>query len=451
MELREQIILEAKKELSRREFWEFCLWYDYEFFTARPFLKKVSDAFMKIHRNEIKRLSVSMPPRAGKSYITSLFCAWTLGKFPKDSVMRNTCTARLYEKFSYDVRGIVKNEKFQAVFPCAKLALDKQAVNGWNLTESKQVGYFGAGVGGTIIGFGATKLAITDDLYKSLEDALSENVNEKVLSWVESTHGSRLETGCPKIDIGTRWTKRDVIGVNMENGRYDESIVIAAIDEHGNSFCENVKTTAEYKQIKDEIDEVIFLAEYQQEPIEAKGLLFPSTELRYFTKDNNRTFESSIAYVDVADEGSDNLSAPIGKNIGTNIYITDLLFTKDNSEITEPLLTAKLNDNKVQYCRIEANNMGAMYARNIKKLVKSTEILTATSTSNKHTRILMDAGFIKKHCLFLDTKEQSLEYKNFMNELTGYLKAGGSKHDDAPDSLSGLVMLIRGCLPHLYI
>jgi len=450
MELRSQIILEAKKELARRDFWQFCLWYDYEFFSKRLFLEKVAIAFMKIHRNEIKRLSVSMPPRAGKSYITSLFCAWTLGKFPEDSVMRNTCTARLYEKFSYDVRGVVKNEKFQAVFTDVKLAMDKQAVNGWNLTNSRQVGYFGAGVGGTIIGFGATKLAITDDLYKSLEDALSENVNEKVLSWVEATHGSRLETGCPKIDIGTRWTKRDVIGVNMENGRYDESIVIAALDENGNSFCEHVKTTEEYQQIKNEIDEVIFLAEYQQEPIEAKGLLFPKSELRYFTPDKNLVFESSIAYVDVADEGSDNLSAPIGCNIKTDIYITDVLFSKDNSEITEPLLVSKLKEHDVKFCRIEANNMGAIYARNIRNK-SQTQIFTAVSTSNKHTRILMDAGFIKRHCLFLAPEFQSKEYKAFMTELTEYLKAGGSKHDDAPDSMSGLVIFIRGCLPHLYV
>mgnify|MGYP003454929137 CR=1 FL=1 len=449
MELRSQIILEAKKELARRDFWQFCLYYDYEFFSKRTFLEEVAIAFMKIHRNEIKRLSVSMPPRAGKSYITSLFCAWTLGKFPEDSVMRNTCTARLYEKFSYDVRGVVKNEKFQAVFTDVKLAMDKQAVNGWNLTNSRQVGYFGAGVGGTIIGFGATKLAVTDDLYKSLEDALSENVNEKVLSWVEATHGSRLETGCPKIDIGTRWTKRDVIGVNMENGRYDESIVIAALDENGNSFCEHVKTTDEYQQIKNEIDEVIFLAEYQQEPIEAKGLLFPKSELRYYNPDKNLKFETSIGYVAVADEGSDNLSAPIGKNIGTDIYITDVLFTKENSEITEPLLTAKLKENDVKYCRIEANNMGGIYARNIMAM-STTEIFTAVSTSNKHTRILMDAGFIKRHCLFLAEEHQSKEYKAFMVQLTEYLKAGGSKHDDAPDSLSGLVIFIRAILEDRY-
>lgn len=450
MTIREQIIQEAKKELARRDFWQFCLWYDYEFFSKRPFLERVAIAFMKIHRGEIKRLSVSMPPRAGKSYITSLFCAWTLGKFPEDSVMRNTCTARLYEKFSYDVRGIVKNEKFKAVFTDVKLADDKQAVNGWNLKASRQVGYFGAGVGGTIIGFGATKLAITDDLYKSLEDALSENTNEKVLSWVEATHGSRLEKNCPKIDIGTRWTKRDVIGVNMENGRYDESIVIKALDEDGNSFCEDVKTTEEYNQIKNEIDEVIFLAEYQQEPIEAKGLLFPASELRYFTPNQTRTFESSISYVDVADEGSDNLSAPIGKNIGRDIYITDVLFTKDNTEITEPLLCSLLKKEGVKYCRIEANNAGGIYARNIRNMIRDCAIVTATSTQNKHTRILMDAGFIKANCLFVHPDYQTKEYKEFMKELTGYLKAGGSKHDDAPDSLSGLVIFIRAMLKHLY-
>lgn len=451
MELREQIILEAKKELARRDFWQFCLYYDYEFFSKRTFLEEVAIAFMKIHRNEIKRLSVSMPPRAGKSYITSLFCAWTLGKFPEDSVMRNTCTARLYEKFSYDVRGIVKNEKFQAVFTDVKLAMDKQAVNGWNLTNSRQVGYFGAGVGGTIIGFGATKLAITDDLYKSLEDALSENVNEKVLSWVEATHGSRLETGCPKIDIGTRWTKRDVIGVNMENKRYDESIVIAAVNKDGNSFCEHVKTTAEYKQIKDEIDEVIWLAEYQQEPIEAKGLLFPLKELRYFKPSESLKFESAMCYVDVADEGSDYLSAPIGKNIGKDIYITHAMFTTDNTEITEPLLAAMLKQQDVRFCRIESNNGGGMYARNVGKLVSNCQILPAFSGSNKHTRILMDSGFIKANCLFLHEDYQDKEYKAFMKNMSEYLKAGGAKHDDAPDSMSGLAMFIRAMLPKYYL
>ena len=87
-----------RAELSRRLFWEFCLFYDKDFFGKRPFLKQVAEGFQKIEDGEISSLSVSMPPRAGKSYITTLFSAWTLGKNPRESIMRNTCTATLYLK-----------------------------------------------------------------------------------------------------------------------------------------------------------------------------------------------------------------------------------------------------------------------------------------------------------------------------------------------------------------
>lgn len=405
---------------------------------------------MKIHNGEILRLSVSMPPRAGKSYITSLFCAWTLAKKPTESIMRNTCTATLYEKFSYDVRTIVRSDKYREVFKNIELSKDKQSISGWNLTTAKQVSYFGNGVGGTIIGFGASAIAITDDLYKSLEDALSDTINEKTHSWKQSAHDSRLEKHCPQIDIGTRWSKRDVIGKMTEDNRYEVSIVIPALID-GKSFCEDVKTTAEYIDIKSTIDPVIFEAEYMQNPIEAKGLLFPKDELNYFKPNSllNEQFESSIAYIDVADEGSDYLSMPVGKNIKEKIYITDVVFTRENADIGIELCANELNKG-VAYCRIESNNMGAMFARNIQKLLKSTSVYTAVSTTNKHTRIIMDAGFIKKNCYFLEKEYQSDQYKSFMDNLCSYLKEGKSKHDDAADSMSGLSLFIRTILNHYY-
>ena len=145
-EIKETLKMYARAELARRNFWEFCLFYDKEFFTARHFLKQVADAFQEISEKKIRALSVSMPPRAGKSYITSLFCAWSLGNNPRESIMRNTCTSSLYLKFSYDVRNIVKQEKFAFVFPSFDLAPDKANLQGWNTNESRQVGYFGAGV-----------------------------------------------------------------------------------------------------------------------------------------------------------------------------------------------------------------------------------------------------------------------------------------------------------------
>jgi len=270
---RDQIRQLLKAELCRREFWEFCLFYDNEFFKKRLFLQEVAEAFQQIEEGKIRSLSVSMPPRAGKSYIASLFCAWTIGRNPSESVMRNTCTATLYQKFSYDVRAAVKSDKFKQVFPSVILSDDKANLQGWNTNSAKQVSYFGAGVGGTIIGFGASNIAVTDDLYTGLEQALSDTQNDRIIQWKEATHDSRFESGCKRIDIGTRWSLNDVIGRQMNEGIYDKSIVIPALVE-GKSFCEDVMTTAEYLEKQKRTEESIWMAEYMQEPVDIKGRLF---------------------------------------------------------------------------------------------------------------------------------------------------------------------------------
>ena len=258
----EEVRRVLKIELARRNFWHFCQFYDPEFFKLRPFLKEVADALQLIDEGEILSLSVSMPPRAGKSYIVSLYSAWTLGRHPRESVMRNTCTATLYQKFSYDVRGIFKSDKFKEVFN-ARLSADKSNLNGWNTDSAQMVSYFGAGVGGTIIGFGASKVAITDDLYRGLEDALSDTVNDRIHQWKEATHDSRFESGCARVDIGTRWSRNDVIGKNRGAGEYDKSIIVKALDDKDKSFCEAVMTTAEYLDKRRKIVKEIWLAEYQ--------------------------------------------------------------------------------------------------------------------------------------------------------------------------------------------
>lgn len=108
----EAAIILRKRE-ARENFWAFCLYMDPEFFTKRYFLMQVALAFIQVYRSftdkRIYRLAVSMPPRAGKSYISSLFIAWMMGHFPEHSVMRNCCSDTLYNKLSYDTRNIVRS------------------------------------------------------------------------------------------------------------------------------------------------------------------------------------------------------------------------------------------------------------------------------------------------------------------------------------------------------
>lgn len=447
-----------KQELSRRDFWQFCLYVDREFFLSRLFLKDIADAFQEIEEKKIKSLSVSMPPRAGKSYITSLFCAWTIGRNPDRSVMRNTCTATLYLKFSYDVRGILRSDAFKRVFPNVWLSEDKSNLQGWNTNHSKMVGYFGAGVGGTIIGFGASNVAITDDLYRGMEDALSDTQNDRILQWKEATHDSRFESGCSRIDIGTRWSINDVMGRNMEDGIYDKSIVVAAMDETGQSFCESVMTTDEYIEKKKRTENSIWLAEYMQQPIDVEGRLF--RDLKYLSKEefNNissrineagervSTIEGAVAYIDVSDMGKDYTSMAIAVVIGKDLYVVDYLFSRDNTDITIPMAAEKLNKWNVSYVRVESNSMGAMFARQL-QLITTAKVLQVYNSTNKMTRIIMNAGYIMNSITFVKNEDANSE--QFIQNVVSFSKEGKNKHDDAPDCLAGLSIFVQSMFKNL--
>jgi len=427
---------------AKQDFWQFCLLYDKEFFIKRRFLKQVAVAFQQIEERTINSLSVSMPPRAGKSYVTSLFCAWCLGRNPKDSVMRNTCTATLYLKFSYDVRAIVKSDTFRKVFPSVFLSEDKGNLQGWNTNSSKQVGYFGAGVGGTIIGFGASKVGITDDLYRGLEDALSDTVNDRIIQWKEATHDSRFESGCARIDIGTRWSINDVIGRNIESSIYDKSIIIPALTVEGVSFCEDVLTTDEYLEKRKRTETSIWSAEYMQEPVDIKGRLF--NQMNFTNELPN--LEGCIAYVDVADQGADFTACAVLGVSGNEFFVVDYVFNKSNTDITIPMIASVLNKWNVTYCRVESNSMGAMFARMLQKQVK-TRILQVANTGKKETRILMNAVWLQQRVTYY--LNGTNESEQFIANVKSYSKEGKNKTDDAPDCLAGLAVFAQSMFKHI--
>jgi predicted phage terminase large subunit-like protein len=443
-EKRMALRIELRRELGRRVFWQFCLYYDNEFFKNRLFLKEVAEAFQEIEDNQINSLSVSMPPRAGKSYVTSLFCAWTIGKNPSESVMRNSCSERLYQKFSYDVRAIVKSDKFKEIFPNVVLSDDKANLQGWNTNKARQVSYFGAGVGGTIIGFGASNVAITDDLYRGLEDALSDTVNDRIIQWKEATHDSRFESGCKRIDIGTRWSMNDIIGRQMNEGMYEKSIIVAALTDQDQSFCEDVMTTDEYLEKRKRTDAAIWMAEYQQQPVDLKGRLF--NDLKIVETFDRTKIEGAIAYVDVADQGADHTACAILAVVDKQFIVVDYVFSKANTDITLPIIAEKLKKWKATYCRVESNSMGAMFSRHLQRMVP-TKILQVPNTVNKNTRIIMRSVFIQDNFLFY--RNGTPECELFIQNVMSYSKEGKNKHDDAPDCLAGLAIFTESMFKNL--
>jgi len=467
---RNQIILDALKihaqnELSRRDFWVFCKGYDPAFFQGRAFLSEIAEAFQKLSddydRGITTNISASLAPRAGKSYITSLFCAWWLGNHPTLCIMRNTVTSALYRKFSYDVRNIIKDRKYKAVFPKIELANDKQNIDGWALTSSKQGAYFGGGVGTNIIGFGAN-LAITDDLYSGFMQALSETYNESVFMWKQGSHDSRMEKGCPEIFIGTRWSKRDVIGKAIESKRVSIVIKIPALNEDGETFCSAVKSTEEYLKIKADVDEMIWEAEYQQEPIEAKGLMFPIDRLKKFNAANFDMSKSEYSHqsIDPANKGGDffaGVELYLQGEYG-DLFLMDVIYNKDGSDKNNERCRDNIISKKIQSVDYEGVFAWMETAKALRKMVhekfEDCSFRIIKPTTNKQTRILAESAFIINHVHFREDWEKFPEYKKFMFFLTTYLKnQEGNKaaeHDDAPDVLSMAASHFRKKFSHLY-
>lgn len=423
---------------ARINFWSFCCYYDFEFFRIkRPFLYQIAEALQDISDNKIHSLAVSLPPRSGKSYIISLFAAWIIGKNPYGSVMRNCCTATLYNKFSYDTRDIVKSVKYKNVFPDVELSDDKTAVTGWNVKTAKQVTYFGNGVGGTIIGFGASLVAITDDLYKDHNDYFSETINSKIHFWYDSAHGSRQENNCPIIDMGTRWGEDDIIGSNIKKNKYDKTIVIPALNKDGKTFCEDVKSTDEYLSIKKDIDSFIWNSEYMQDPQPLEGLVFP--KLSYYEELNDNT-GNVIAYADTADEGTDYFAMPIGKIIAGKVYIIDVIFNNYNLDTNTPLLLSMIEKYSIENLFIETNKEGSLLVRQLRDETNCT-IRGIFNTANKMSRIFTQSGFIMDKFMFAKTHINP-EYDKFIQQTKRIMKTSKSK-DDAPDALAGLAFVIR--------
>lgn len=451
---RAELILEQARRKCQADFYTFCRYIDPAFFSPdKPHLQEISEALQGVDDGHIKKLAVSLSPRGGKSYIMSLWCAWMLGKHSTGSIMRNSYAADLANSFSYDIRQMVQSDKYLDIFPTIKLKADRKAVDDWALETSKRSAYFCAGVGGPITGKGCDIAGILDDPIKNIEDALSETIVEKLWKWYTSTHLSRFETGCPEIHIATRWSRNDPIGrlTDQLSEYYSDGftvIKIPALDQYGKSFCPAIKTTAEYLSIKRITDDFIWEAEYQQNPIEAKGLLYPAEGLNRFALADlsSKKPDGTVSFTDTADRGDDYLCSVVGRKYGDYVYITDVLFTQDGVEITEPLVAQQMIDCKVDIGIIEANNGGASYARNVRKLVRPAwkcSIIDQHETTNKETRILMNAGYIKEYFYFRSDYKEGSDYDKFMRALTSYIKIGKNKHDDAPDALTGLAIRMK--------
>lgn len=438
------IALGAKIELARRRFFFYAQLKNPKFYQdSRKYLKEICDTLQDFLESDKLLLVLNLPPRHGKSYTACNFVEWALGRNNELQVMIGSYNETLSTRFSKNVRddiGEVKADMYRPVysdvFPGTKIKRGDGAMNLWSL-EGQHNNYLATSPSGTATGFGC-QLLIIDDLIKSAEEAYNENVKEKHWDWFTNTMLSRLEEGGKIILIMTRWASDDLAGKALEFFPADKIVHInmKAVQEDGHMLCEEVLSAESCEQKKQLMGLDIWSANYQQEPIDIRGRLYS----RFKTYDGARpAFKQVRAYVDTADTGADYLCCIVyGQTFADEAYILDVLYTKEPMEHTEPATASMLEKNKTHVARIESNNGGRGFTRNVQKLLKGNRVFIDcfTQHKNKAARILSNATWCMEHIYF--PSDWKNRWPEFYAALSKYQKEGKNAHDDAPDALTGV-------------
>jgi len=274
----------ARRAVARSDLLSFTQ-FTMDRYKVGPHHRLLCDRLNAVERGEIKRLMVFMPPRHGKSELTSKrFPAWFLGKNPEKQIITASYAANLAQGFGRDVRNLVASAEFSKLFPGVGIASDSAAKDNWHTTQGGV--YTAMGVGGGLTGKGA-HVALIDDPVKDRQDAESPTIREATWDWYRSVLRTRLMPNGAIVLVLTRWSPDDLAGrllQEMENGTGEEWEVLnlPAIayegDELGRSVGEalwpDIFPISELEKIHKAVGEREWASLYQQRPTPGEGALF---------------------------------------------------------------------------------------------------------------------------------------------------------------------------------
>lgn len=270
-------------------------------YRARPHLKYLSDriaaAVKDVENGQSRMLKVSMPPRMGKSTLSSIHTpVWLLRTHPDWNLGLVSHDPGLAVNWGRQVRDFMVNN--QTKFGVS-LKRDAGAAAEWETTANG--GIVSRSVGQSITGRGF-KVLLVDDAVKDFADAHSAAKREALWNWWQANAYTRLEGPFLVIFIGTRWHEDDLLGritspeYEQDPGEF-EIIEFPAIAEQDDVLGRKpgepllspltdetpVEALNRWAKIKKAVGSYAWAALYQQTPSPAQGAIFNTDWWRYWT------------------------------------------------------------------------------------------------------------------------------------------------------------------------
>jgi hypothetical protein len=249
-------------------------------YVVSPAIKLLSDELVRAVETPDSRLIVTMPPRTGKSVLTSqVFPVWVLSRDPDAEIIVKSYGDALAEEHSAAARRLIAESPGVVGI---ELAPDKQAVGRWRVA-GRRGGMLAGGILSSTTGFGASVLVV-DDPVKGAQEADSDAYRRRLTAEFKASLMTRLMPGASAILVLTRWHSEDIAGsLIAEPGSRWRCVNIPAIstagvpdalmrERSGVAMTSAVgRTAAQFREIKAEVGSRAWAAMYLGTPTTPEG------------------------------------------------------------------------------------------------------------------------------------------------------------------------------------
>ena len=418
-------------------------------------------------KGRISKLIVSVPPQHGKSVgATTLLPAYMLGIDPDMRIAIASYSGTLASKFNRRVQRIIESKEYAEIFPDTTIKKGTKPMGYIRTSDEVEI----IGRKGELISVGRegsltgnrVDCFILDDLYKDAMEAQSPVVRENCWEWYTSVVRTRMHNASRELIVFTRWHEEDLIGVLTKTEPCRVLTSFADIDSvsenewlilnfealkcsapteldprsEGEALWPEQQSVSLLKS-KRALDPARFEAMYQGHPSSREGLLYGDGFRTY--SELPRDIVTKACYTDTADTGDDYLCS-VAYSVDTDgvIYVTDVVYSRESMEHTEPLVAAMLTHADTRHVYVESNNGGRGFARALQRLLPRMRVEWFHQSGNKEARILSNSATVIHNIRM--PEDWNLRWPEFYAHLTTYRrKFRANRHDDAPDALTGII------------
>jgi predicted phage terminase large subunit-like protein len=266
----------------------------------------------QVRRGRIKRLIINLPPRYLKSLVTSVaFPAFVLGHDPTQRLIVASYGSDLAVKLANDCRAVIHSPRYKSIFPGLQISRMKNTES--EIATTRGGFRLATSVDGSLTGRGGHIMVIDDPLKPS--DAYSDAKRDHVNTWFKNTLYSRLDDKQKGaiIIVMQRLHDDDLCGFLLKNS-HDWVVLnfpaIALKDEQipigdGRFYERHIddvlhpkrESKSDLDNIRSELGEDIFAAQYQQCPSQPTGHMIKRDSIQRYNllpirKESHRVIQS---------------------------------------------------------------------------------------------------------------------------------------------------------------